>query len=82
MRADDLERLQAMAKLLGGELINGCIRCPGPGEPPSGRALKVLLARGAPDSVIIFDTRTLCPDFQRNRAHVVERLAPLREAGT
>jgi hypothetical protein len=67
-----LPGLQALAAMLGGEVSNGQIRCPGPGHRAIDRSLAVKLDDSAPDGFLTHsfagDDPIVCRDHVREKA--------------
>jgi hypothetical protein len=63
--------LVAAAKMLGGEVTNGQIRCPGPGHSPKDRSLSVRFSADAPEGFVVnsFSTDSFddCRDYVRKK---------------
>lgn len=64
--------LSAAAQMLGGEVTNGQILCPGPGHSPKDRSLSVRFSPDAPDGFVVNSFST--DDFGDCRDYVREKL--------
>lgn len=63
--------LQQVAKILGGEIGNGQVLCPGPGHSAKDRSLSVRLDTSAPDGFLVnsfsTDDPIVCRDYVREK---------------
>ena len=76
--------LGVMAEILGGEVIAGKVRAPGPGRPPSSRSLVILPAPRLFGGILVHDWAT--GDHLGSKAYVLKKLGlppepPLRGSG-
>ena len=67
--------LTALARMLGGEIVDGGVVAPGPGFPPDDRSLVVGRPQGAPEG---FTVVSRIVSRERARRHVIESVQAFR----